>query len=150
MPADSEQVVLPRTWRPLGVTLAVLFFGLMFLLVAGFAWYAMDPESRARFTDLQKWTMLALLVAAGWGTWVLGRCRVTAAEEGVTVVNGLRTDTYAWDEIAAFVLEPGMPWARLSLRGGQVRQMIGLQSSDGLRTERAVAVLRQLLRERGL
>ncbi len=148
MPADSEPVLLPRTWRPLGLTLAVLFFGLMFLIVASVAWFAMDAETQARFTTFQKWTIVALLLGGGWGTWVLGRCRVTAAEEGVTVVNGLRRSTYAWDQIAGVSLEPGMPWARLSLVGGEVRQLIGLQAADGLRAERAVKVLRQLARER--
>lgn len=143
-----ESPDLPVTWRPLGVRLAVVFFGLMLLVVCLFAWLGFDQVTRDAFSIWQKLTLLLLGVLIFGSAWVVGRCRVSAHEEGITVVNGLRSYTYAWDEVRNVDFQPGYPWARLTLTDDSQRQVIGLQASDGLRTERAVMALRGLIADR--
>ncbi|MGN0064081.1 MAG: PH domain-containing protein [Nocardioides sp.] len=143
-----ESPDLPVTWRPLGVRLAVVFFGLMLLVVCLFAWLGFDQSTRDAFSIWQKLTLLLLGVLIFGSAWVVGRCRITAREDGITVVNGLRTYTYAWDEVRNVDFQPGYPWARLTLDDESQRQVIGLRASDGLRTERAVMALRGLIADR--
>lgn len=136
---------MPVTWRPLGVRLAAVFFGLMLFIVCLFAWIGFDQEVRDAFTFLQKLTLVLFGIAFVAAFWIMGRCRLTADVQGLTVVNGTSTRTYGWDEIGSLEFEPGTPWARLGLADGTVKQVIALQASDGDRTARAVREARALL-----
>ena len=83
MPAGSEtsgQALpsLPRTWRPLGVRIAVIFFGLMLFAVCAAAWFGFDDETRAKFDILQRLTLLVMAAGTVTVGWALGRARVTA------------------------------------------------------------------------
>jgi hypothetical protein len=145
---SSEIPSLPVTWRPLGIRLAGLFFGALLGVVCLFAWLGFDEATREAFTFLQKLTLVLFGVIVVGSFWLMGRCRLTAAEQGVTVVNGFRTYRHTWDEVRSVEFQPGTPWVRLGLTDGAVRQVVGLQATDGLRTERAVRQLRALLAER--
>jgi hypothetical protein len=132
----------------LGVRLAVFFFAAILLVVCLFAWIGFDQSVRDAFSFWQRLT-IALLGAMVLGSgWLVGRCRVTATEDGVRVVNGLRTHACAWDEIRNVDFQPGYPWARLAMRDGQQHPIVALQASDGRRTEEAVMALRGLIAER--
>ena len=80
MPAGSEPQPLPslpRTWRPFGVRIAVVGFGVMLLVVCAAAWYGFDDSVRERFTILQRITVLLMgagLAACGWALARAGRC----------------------------------------------------------------------------
>lgn len=147
MPAVSEPLgpSLPHTWRPLGVRLAVLFFGGLLALVCVAAWIAVGPEVRARVTVYQQATMLLIAAMAGAVAWGLVRCRVTATEAGLEVVNGYRRHAYEWAEVLAVRLPQGAPFATLDLADGTSAMALGIQSADGDRARVAVRELRVLV-----
>jgi hypothetical protein len=144
MPAVSEPE-LPHTWRPLGVRLASSFFGGLLLVVCVSGWIAVGPDVRGRVTPYQQVTLLLFGVAFAAVLWALIRCRVTASEEGLLLVNGFRRHTYEWPELLAVHMPRGAPFATLDLADGTSIQALGIQSSDGDRARIAVAQLRMLL-----
>ena len=136
---------LPRTWRPLGVRLAVVFFGGMLLVICTFAWFGFDPSVRARFTVFQRSTLIALgLLYAAVG-YALARSRVVAEESGLTVVNGFKRHVYEWAQVVAVRLPQGAPWATLDLADGTTVSVLAIQGSDGDRARAAVRGLRSLI-----
>lgn len=148
MPAASESPdlpSLPRTWRPLGVRVAVVFFGLVLLVVCLAAWWSFDASVRARFTLLQRATLVLFLLGSAFLGWVLARSRATAEAERLTVVNGIRTRVLAWEQVLAIHMPPGAPWATLDLADGTSMSVMGLQGSDGRRARVAVRELRALI-----
>jgi hypothetical protein len=80
---------------------------------------------------------------------LLGRCRVTADADGLTLVNPVRTLRYEWAEVLSVTMEDGEPWPTLDLADGSTVSAMGIQRSDGDRARRALAELRALLHERG-
>jgi hypothetical protein len=147
MPADSEPAgpLLPRTWRPLGVRLAVVFFGGLLAVVCVAGWVAVGADVRAKVTVYQQATVVlfaAMAVAIAWGLY---RCRVTATSSGLEVVNGYRTHHYEWPEVLAVHMPPGAPFPTLDLADGTSRPTLGIQSSDGDRARQAVRELRTLV-----
>ncbi|GAA4625356.1 PH domain-containing protein [Actinoallomurus vinaceus] len=80
---------------------------------------------------------------------MLARSRVTADPDGVTVVNGLRTHEYEWAEVLGVSMAEGAPWPTLDLSDGSTVAVMGIQSSDGERADRALAELTTLIHERG-
>ena len=147
MPAasDASTAKLPRTFRPLGVRLAIYVLGAMLVLVCAVIWYAFPPSIQAEFTAFQKLTVLglgAMFYAAGYA---LARSRVVARPEGITVVNGYRTRRFEWAEVLAITLKPGSPWAVLDLADGTSVPAMGIQGSDGSRAMRQVRDVRALV-----
>jgi hypothetical protein len=84
----------------------------------------------------------ALVVAVAWA---LVRCRVTATEAGLEIVNGYRTHHYEWAEVLAVHMPPGAPFPTLDLADGTSRSALGIQSRDGDRARLAIHQLRMLL-----
>jgi hypothetical protein len=146
MPAASDvPVVLPHTWRPLGVRLAVVFFGGMLVAICAFAWFGFDPSIRARFTFFQRSTLVFLgLLYAAVGH-ALARSRVVADRAGLVVVNGYKRHAYDWAQVVAIRLPPGAPWAQLDLSDGTTMSVLAVQGSDGDRARAAVRELRILI-----
>lgn len=145
MPAVSEPPRLPRTWRPLGVRLAVVFFGGLLTVVCVAAWVAVGPEVRGKVSI---WQLVTLLMIAAIGAtigWGLIRCRVTATRSGLEVVNGYSTHRYAWAEVLAVHMPAGAPFPVLDLADGTSRPAMGIQASDGDRARVAVRELRALV-----
>jgi hypothetical protein len=147
MPADSEPSgpSLPHTWRPLGVRLAVLFFGGLLALVCVAAWIAVGADVRARVTVFQRGTLVLIAAMAGAVAWGLVRCRITASVAGVEVVNGFRKHVYEWPEILAVRLPRGAPFATFDLADGTSTMAMAIQSADGGRAGVAVRELRGLV-----
>jgi len=151
MPADSEPRAvaslpsLPRTWRPFGVRIAVIGFGLMLVAVCAAAWFGFDDSVRERFNLLQRITVL--LMGAGLATcgWALARARVTAEMEALVVVNGFRTRQLDWEQVLAIHLPDGAPWATLDLADGTTISAMALQGSDGRRATDGVRQVRALI-----
>lgn len=147
MPAASDPatVSLPHTWRPLGVRLAVLFFGGMLVLVCAFAWFGFDPSVRARFTLFQRSTIVVLGLCYAAVGYALARSRVVAQETGLVVVNGYRKHVYDWAQVVAIRLPTGAPWATLDLADGTTVSVLAIQQTDGDRARGAVRGLRALI-----
>jgi len=144
MPAVSEPT-LPHTWRPLGVRLAVVFFGGLLLVVCVAGWVAVGPEVRGRVTPYQQATLVLIAAAGAAVLWGLMRCRISATEHGLLLVNGFRRHSYDWPEVLAVHLPRGAPFAVLDLADGTSIQTLAIQSSDGDRAKVAVLQLRLLL-----
>src|ERR1700710_1284960 len=100
MPAVSEPA-LPHTWRPLGVRLALLFFGGLLAVVCVAGWIAVGADVRSRVTVCQRATRVVIAAMAAAVAWGLVRCRVTAREGGIEIVNGYRRHAYEWPEVLA-------------------------------------------------
>jgi len=149
MPAVSEPTgpSLPHTWRPLGVRLAVLFFGGLLAVVCVAAWVAVGPDVRARVSVFQRGTLVVIAAMAAAVAWGLVRCRVTAREAGVEVVNGYRRHGYEWPEIVAVRMPRGAPFATLDLADGTSMMVMAIQSADGTRAGVAVRELRSLVEQ---
>jgi hypothetical protein len=146
MPAGSdERVALPRTFRPLGVRLAIYVLGVMLLVVCGVTWYAFPPETRAQFTVTERITLVVIGLLFAVSGYALARSRVVATEQGLTVVNGYRLRRFDWNQILGVTLRPGSPWAVLDLSDGTSAPAMGIQGSDGARANRQVRELRRLI-----
>lgn len=144
MPADSEPR-LPRSFRPLGVRVVILVLGALLLLVVLVMWFAFPPEIRAQFTTFQLGTIVLLGLLFYACGYALGRSRVVARQDGLTVVNGYRTRRFAWNEVLAITLRAGSPWAVLDLSDGTSVAAMGIQGSDGPRAVRQVREVRALV-----
>lgn len=141
-------VPLPHTWRPLGVRLAVVFFGVLLAVVFVMAWVGFSPETRATYTPFQIVT-LGLLVVGGAGVgYGVARARVVASETGVVVVNGFRRHEVPWGDVDSVRLPAGAPWARMRLVDGRQVSLTAIQGSDGARARRAAAELAALVEAR--
>ncbi len=136
---------LPHTWRPLGVRIAVIGFGLMLVVVCAAAWFGFDQSVRDRFTFLQRSTLLAMAAVAASCGWALARARVTAEMDALVVVNGFRTRQLAWEEVLAIHLAAGAPWATLDLADGTTISAMAFQGSDGRRALDGVREVRALI-----
>ncbi|KQV63013.1 hypothetical protein ASC64_18255 [Nocardioides sp. Root122] len=157
MPAASDRgdgaralPSLPHTWRPFGIRMAVVGFGLVLVVVCAAAWFGFDASVRDRFSFLQRLTLV--LFGAGFAVcgWALGRARVTAEMESLVVVNGFRTRHLAWEEVLAIHLPEGAPWATLDLADGTTISAMAFQGSDGRRAVDGVRAVRALIdRETG-
>lgn len=142
-------VLLPHTWRPLGVRLAVVFFGVLLAVVFLAAWFGFSQETRDSYTPFQLAT-LALMILGGAGVgYGVARARVVATDQGIVVVNGFRRHEAAWREVQSIRLPSGAPWARMRLVDGRQVSLTAIQGSDGPRATRAVAQLAALVEARG-
>jgi hypothetical protein len=144
MPVVSEPS-LPHTWRPLGVRLAVIFFGGLLAVVCVAGWVAVGPDVRGKVTAYQLATLLLIAALALSVAWGLVRCQVTATSRGLVVVNGYRQHSYAWAEIVAVHMPMGAPWVTLDLADGTTVSTLGIQAADGDRAKDAVRQLRLLV-----
>lgn len=152
MPAASDAgaaaVALPKIWRPMGVRLAVVFFGAMLAVVFVMAWLGFDQQTRDTYTPFQIGT-LGVMVLGGAGVgYAVARSSIRATDAGLVVVNGFRKHSVGWDEVASIRLPSGAPWARLRLKDGRVLSVTALQGSDGRRATVAVEQLQALIAAR--
>jgi hypothetical protein len=148
--SSSAQPTLPHTWRPHGARVAGTVLGLLLLVLVIGVWIALGADVRARFSLVQRSTLIGLGLLALVGWYALMRSRVTAEEPGLTVVNGYRSRSYEWSQLVAVNLRRGAPWAGLDLSDGTSIAMFAIQGSDGQRAVHAVRDLRALVAARTL
>jgi hypothetical protein len=136
---------LPVRFRPLGVRIAAIAFGVLLFGVAAAMWISFPDHVREAFTVSQRATVLAM----GAGALVIGhalaRCRVDADDDGLVVVNGYRSHRLQWAQVVAVRMLPGNPWVTLDLADGTNLSALGIQGSDGARAQRQVRALRALI-----
>jgi hypothetical protein len=149
MPAASDPTPptpqLPVTFRPMGVRVAAIAFGVLLVGTVVAIWLAIPDEAQRQFTIAQKGTVIGMGLMAFVVGHALARCRVDAADDGLTVVNGYRSHHLAWQQVVAVTLRPGSPWAVLDLSDGTTRSAMGIQGSDGGRAVRQTRQLRALV-----
>jgi hypothetical protein len=136
---------LPARFRPLGVRLAAVVVGTLFLVTLGGVWIALPDEVQYGFSFAQWLTFLGMVVVVLVIGHALARCRVDADDAGLTLVNGYRTHRLDWSQVVAVTLRPGNPWAVLDLTDGTARSALGIQGSDGARAVRQTRQLRALI-----
>jgi hypothetical protein len=133
------------TWRPRRAR--IVPYVLATVVVVGMIGLAVAMPAPWALGDRIGLVAIGLIVAGV--LYMLARSRVTADPEGVTVVNGLRTHEYEWAEVLGVSMAEGAPWPTLDLSDGSTVAVMGIQSSDGERANRALAELTALIRERG-
>lgn len=138
---DGPAITLPHTWRPLGVRVVGGISGLALVVVVIAAWFGFSPQVRAQFSGLEIGTLIFLGLIA-LGVWfALMRCRVSATEDGLIVVNGYRRRELEWAQVVAVSLRRGAPWASIDLSDGTTISAMGIQNADG---QRGIVAARQL------
>ncbi|MEU0516237.1 PH domain-containing protein [Streptosporangium sp. NPDC006007] len=144
-PESVSPPPLPVVWRPRkGRVVAYGFAGLIMLGALLMALLLPPP-----FTPADRVAMLLLGGVIAGVLHLLGRCRVEADEQGITVVNPLRVHRYEWPEVLAVTLVESEPWAKIDFADGATVGAMGLQGSEKERTVRQVRELAALIRERG-
>jgi hypothetical protein len=142
---ESGQAVLPRTWRPRSVRWVA--YGLALLIVATLAVLAAILPGSWGVMDRVLMVGLGLAIAAA--LHLLARPRLVAGEEGVTVVNSIRTHVLSWAEVVDVRMPEGEPWPSADLSDGTTLAVMAIQSADGEFARRALEEFRALLHERG-
>lgn len=153
MPAASDPAArsapntptLPVRFRPTGVRIAAVVFGLVLVGTVVVVWLGLPREAQDGFTLAQRITVIGMVLGVLAIGHALARCRVDADREGLTLVNGYRTHRLAWQQVVAVALRPGSPWAVLDLSDGTTCSAMGIQGSDGRRAVQQTRQLRALI-----
>jgi len=136
---------LPVVWRPKRGRIAA--YGFAGLIMLGAVLMAIFLSEQ--FTLADRIAMIALGGVVAGVLHLLGRVRVAADEQGITVVNPLRVHRYEWPEVLGVTLIDHEPWAKIDFTDGATVGAMGLQGSEKDRTVRQVRELAALIRERG-
>ncbi|WP_181958666.1 PH domain-containing protein [Nonomuraea diastatica] len=136
---------LPITWRPRRAR--IVAYGFAVLIVLGAVVMAVLIAAPFKLPD--RVAIVAFGCAVAYVLHLLGRVRVEADEEGITIVNAVRTHRYSWPEILDITLLVGDPWPRIDFSDGRTIGAMGIQGSEKARARRATAELEALIRERG-
>ncbi|SDL70935.1 PH domain-containing protein [Nonomuraea maritima] len=136
---------LPVTWRPRRGR--IVAYSSAALIVAGAVVMAIFIASPFQLPD--RLAIVAFGCAVAFVLHLLGRVRVEADEEGITLVNAVRTHRYSWPEVIEVTLLVGDPWPRIDLSDGRTIGAMGIQGSEKARARQATAELEALIRERG-
>lgn len=133
----SELPALPVTFRPsrtravlIGVGIAV--FAVITVIAATLEMLSAGERATFVVTGL---LFLGVLL-------LLARPRVTADDDGLTVVNLTTKRSLAWAEILRVNLRAGDPWVHLDLSDGTTLPAMGIQ--PGIAREQAIADARAL------
>ena len=136
---------LPKTWRPLGPRIAALVFGIVLVGAFAMLWITFPQETKDAISPLQRATVIGF-ICLGLGLLNgLARSRVTAAADGLVVVNGYRKRELEWAQVVAVRMPPGAPWPTMDLDDTTTVSVMGIHGSDGARARTAVAELRALV-----
>jgi Bacterial PH domain len=148
LPTPAEVPALPTTFRPTKTRAVVLVVSV--LLIASLSVVAvLLPSTGASpwpLADRIAFAMIGPLISGA--LYLLARPRIIADEEGVTVVNTLKSQRLEWAEIVRVNLRPGDPWVLLDLDNGEVLPAMGIQASGGKSARRAAGELRALVDDR--
>lgn len=145
MPEPVPAPQLPVTWRPRRGR--IVAYGFAVVVVLGSIVMAVFIAEPFKLSDRIGIVLFGCLVA--FILHLLGRVRVEADEEGVTIVNALRTHRYTWPEVLEVTLLVGDPWPRLDFSDGRTIGAMGIQGSEKAMARRATAELAALIHERG-
>ena len=131
----AERVFRPRFTLAVCLGLAAAFVaGAAFLLLT----LARSPGEHS--TDLLAIVLIALIAVVT--SVLLGRVRTVADADGLVVRNPVRTRRIAWTEIVAVRLGRNDSWVQLDLDDGTTHPVMAIQASDGARSKRDAAWLR--------
>jgi hypothetical protein len=136
---------LPLTWRPRRGR--IVAYGFAVLVVIGAVIMAVLIAEPFQIPDRLAIVLFGCAVA--FVLHLLGRVRVEADDEGVTLVNAVRTHRYTWPEVIDVTLIEGDPWPKIDFSDGRTIGAMGIQGSEKALARRATAELAALIHERG-
>lgn len=142
---DEAPVTLPFTFRPRKAR--IVAYGMGITMFVALAVLAVILPNDWHLGDRAGMVVLGLVLFGG--THLLGRPRLDASAEGLTVVNIVRTRILDWPEIVRVTMPVGEPWPTLDLAHGETLACMGIQSNDGSRAQHQLAELRRLVHEYG-
>ncbi|MFI6295293.1 PH domain-containing protein [Nonomuraea sp. NPDC050790] len=145
MPEPVSPPPLPVTFRPRRGRIVPYAFAVVIL--AGAVVMAVFIAQPFQLADRIAIVLFGCAVA--YVLHLLGRVRVEADEEGVTLVNALRTHRYSWPEVLDVTLMVGDPWPKIDFSDGRTVGAMGIQGSEKARAKQATAELKALIRSRG-
>ncbi|MFI7446959.1 PH domain-containing protein [Nonomuraea sp. NPDC049714] len=145
MPEPVQPPPLPVVWRPRRGR--IVAYGFAVLIVLGAVVMAVLIASTFQLPD--RLAIVAFGCAVAYVLHLLGRVRVEADEEGITLVNAVRTYRYTWPEVLDVTLLVGDPWPKIDFSDGRTIGAMGIQGSEKALAGRATAELSALIRERG-
>lgn len=137
LPEPPELPDLPVTFRPTRTRIVLIGVGVAaftVITVIAVALNTLSPGERTSF-------IFTGLIFLGVLT-LLSRPRVTAARDGVTVVNLTVSRRLSWAEILRVNLRPGDPWVYLDLADGTSLPVMGIQ--PGVAKAQAISDARTL------
>ncbi|WP_049571219.1 PH domain-containing protein [Nonomuraea sp. SBT364] len=145
MPEPVPPPPLPVVWRPRrGRIVAYGFATLVVIGAVVMAVFIADP-----FKLPDRIAIVLFGCAVAFVLHLLGRVRVEADDEGVTLVNAVRSHRYTWPEVIDVTLLPGEPWPKIDFSDGRTIGAMGIQGSEKALAQRATAELAALIHERG-
>ena len=136
---------LPVVWRPRRGR--IVAYGFAVLIVIGAVVMAVLIAPPFQLAD--RVAIVAFGGAVAYVLHLLGRVRVEADEEGITLVNAVRTHRYTWPEVLDVTLLVGDPWPKIDFSDGRTIGAMGIQGSEKPMARRATAELAALIHERG-
>ncbi|WP_327085862.1 PH domain-containing protein [Nonomuraea sp. NBC_01738] len=136
---------LPVIWRPRRGRIVPYTFAV--IVVLGAILMAVFIAEPFQLADRIGLVLFGCLVA--FVLHLLGRVRVEANEEGLTIVNAIRTFRYSWPEVLDVTLLVGDPWPKIDFSDGRTVGAMGIQGSEKARAKRYTAELRALIKARG-
>ncbi|AXK33332.1 PH domain-containing protein [Streptomyces armeniacus] len=128
---------LPVTFRPTRTRVVLIGVGVAACAVISVIALVLDTLSAAERISFVFTGLLFLAVLL-----LLSRPHVTAAADGVTVVNLTTSRCLSWAEILKVNLRPGDPWVYLDLADGTILPVMGIQ--PGVAKAQAVSDARTL------
>ena len=139
--------------RPHRVRVIAIIATLALCLLTAIGWLLLPTEVRVLFTLSQRLTLLGVLALTIMGMVALASSYVRADANGLRIRNGLRVHAVPWDRVHKIILRPGDPWALLLITpadgrpfqadlDAEKRQLMGIQTVDGLLAKAAVNELR--------
>ena len=139
--------------RPHRVRVIAIIATFALCLMTAIGWFLLPAEVRALFTLSQRLTLLGVLALLIVGMVALASSYVRADANGLRIRNGLRVHAVPWDRVQKIILRPGDPWALLLITpadgrpfqadlDAEKRQLMGIQTVDGLLAKAAVNELR--------
>ncbi|HEY3681879.1 MAG TPA: PH domain-containing protein [Streptosporangiaceae bacterium] len=132
---------LPVVWRPHRGRLVTHAFAVVVLVVV--LVLAVVLPHPFGIADRVGFVVVGAAIAAV--LYLLGRCRLRADADGLTVVNVIRTTELEWAEVVGVSHAVGDPWVTLDLDDGDTLPAMGIQAADGERARQAIGELRALL-----
>lgn len=145
MPELVPPPPLPVVWRPRRGRIVAYTFATLIVLGAVVMAILIAPP----FQLADRIAIVAFGCAVAFVLHLLGRVRVEADDEGVTLVNAARTHRYTWPEVLDVTFAQGDPWPRVDFSDGRTIGAMGIQGSEKPAARRAIAELTALIHDRG-
>lgn len=129
-----------RTFRPTGVR--IISYGVFVLLVIVTIVIANAMPEEMAFRPAETGTLWALLLTVLVLAHIVARSYVRADDQGLKIVNGVKTHHVTWDEVVLISMKPGAPWPTLVTHDEREIILFGIQGSEGKSATDAVTWLR--------